>query len=321
MSAVHDAVNIVADIGGTNARFAYVSPGGDRLQGIEYLACADFPDFGDALRAYRDTFGLRRINKICLAVAGPIVSERVHLTNNQWQLSRPELERTLAVPVVLINDFTAQALSIDKLSESELGWLGAPRPGVSAGVRVIVGPGTGLGVAALLPSGEVIASEGGHIAFAPLDEREFALLQLLWQRYSRVSVERVLSGMGLANLYWANSRLRGVDRELSAPQITEGALAGDALCVQTVDDFFAALAAFVGDVALMMGASGGVYISGGIVPRLKTFLNAEQFRARFADKGRFQNLCENIPIALVLAEHPGLTGCVAALERTDCERA
>jgi len=176
-----------------------------------------------------------------------------------------------------------------------------------------MGPGTGLGVSAMMTSGDILPSEAGHVAFAPVDDHEAELLKVLWQRYHRVSVERVLSGMGLANLYWANCRLDGHERELPAPEVTAGAQAGDQYCLRAVKDFYAILASMAGDVALMMGATDGVYLSGGILPRVLDFLDEDSFRQRFQDKGRFRDFNAALPLAIVRTEHPGLLGCVQAL--------
>lgn len=305
---------IVADIGGTNARFAYVESDSNELLGIEIFPCADFPFFVDAIRAYMERGYVAKLDKICLAVAGPVESDLIDLPNNHWSFSRAELQSSLGVPVTIVNDFSAQVLCVDALSDSEVRWIGTARP-EGGQVKAVVGPGTGLGVSAMLPGGDILPSEGGHVAFAPLDDHEAALQTELRQRYERVSVERVLSGMGLANLYWANGRLDGYDRELPAPEVTAGALAGDLYCQRAVEDFCAILGSVAGDVALMMGAADGVYISGGILPRLLDLLDEEAFRQRFDDKGRFTEICSKIPLAIVLAEHPGLRGCVEALRK------
>ncbi|MFT5692315.1 MAG: glucokinase [Oceanicoccus sp.] len=307
-------VQVVADIGGTNARFAYVSSECDDLMGIEIFPCANFPFFVDAIRAYMERGHVEHVDKICLAVAGPVESDWIDLPNNHWAFSRSELQDSLAASVSIINDFSAQVLSIDCLTESSRRWIGTARPKGKA-VTAVIGPGTGLGVSAMMPSGDILPSEAGHIAFAPSNNHEVDLLKQLWQRYDRISIERVLSGMGLANLYWANCRLDGTERELPAPEVTAGAYAGDKYCLQAVNDFLAILASVAGDVALMMGAHGGVFLSGGILPRLLDLMDENHFRQRFNDKGRFSDICSEIPLAIVLAEHPGLQGCVEFLRK------
>jgi glucokinase len=311
---LNSPVKIVADIGGTNARFAHVSATSNELLGIEILASADFPQFIDTILCYIERAQLSHIDAICLAVAAPVSPDWIDFGNNHWSFSLAELREAMGVPVTLINDFDAQALCIEGLADSELMWIGEPRPSGDL-VIVALGPGTGLGVSALLPGGHIVPSEGGYIGFSPLDDHQQALHTILRQRNGRVCIEHVLSGMGLSNLYWANSKLLGYDRELSPAEITAKAQTGDSCCVKTVDDFFAILAAVAGDVALMMGATGGVYISGGIVPRLLEDFDTNAFRHRFNDKGRASGLCVSTPLAIVLAQQPGLRGCVQALRR------
>ena len=304
---------IVADIGGTNARFASVGEARDSLEGVAIMSCASFPYLEEAVRAYIDSVALSHIAGICLAVAGPVDTDPIDLPNNHWTFRREELEQSLGVPVKIINDFSAQVLSIAGLESHELRWLGDARPSAE-GVTAVIGPGTGLGVSALMPSGDILPSEAGHIGFAPVDQHQSDLLEVLRKRYQRVSAERILSGQGLANLYWANSHLQGQCRELPAAEVSAGARANDPLCRKAVDDFLAILAAFAGDVALMTGANRGAYISGGIVPRLLDFLDEDVFLGHFRAKGRFRDFNTVIPLAIVLAEQPGLLGCARALE-------
>ncbi len=307
---------IVADIGGTNARFAFVKEGERELQQIECFPCDEFPLFIDAVRAYIEHSHVPSASGICLAVAGPVEQDWIDLPNNHWTFSRAELERALGIPVRLINDFSAQVLAVSGLNQEEISWIGDPRPGTNnQGVVAVLGPGTGLGVSAMLPSGEIVPSEGGHIGFSPNDRHQCDLLGQLWQRYDRVSVERLLSGMGLSNLYWANARLVGQDRELPAEGVTAGARAGDALCLKTIQDFSSILGSVAGDVALVMGAYKGVYLSGGILPKMLDVLDTISLRASFDNKGRFRQLCSEIPVGIVLASYPGLDGCVQALPK------
>src|SRR5687768_16101260 len=169
-------MQLVADIGGTNVRFACVRPNDDNLHHISNLQCEDFPQLEDAIASYLDSIATKRINKICLAVAAPVSQDKISMTNNPWTFSKSELQQKLGVEVLIINDFSAQAYCLDMLTPQELEWLGAPRPS-GKNLRVIIGPGTGLGVAGLTPRGEVLATEGGHISFAPVNPHEIALLQ------------------------------------------------------------------------------------------------------------------------------------------------
>jgi glucokinase len=303
---------IVADIGGTNARFALAV--GDALQQVRVYRCADYATPEDAIRAYLKQSGVAQVAAMCLAIAGPVSEDLIKLTNSHWRFRRAALEEALGFPVKVINDFTAQALCLDHLAADELRWLGVPRP-AGGQTRAVLGPGTGLGVAALLPDGAVLASEGGHIAFAPTDPHQLQLLQTLWQRHPRISVERLLSGPGLENLYWANARLQGEEKNLTAEEIS--AAETDPLCRRAVGDFLDMLAAVAGDLALLFWSADGVYLSGGVLPRLRKFLDPQRFRQRFEDKGRFRDFCATVPIALVEAEHPGLLGCLAAMKKEE----
>ena len=313
-----DAV-LVADIGGTNARFALVGESARDLRSIEVLACRDFETLGSAIRAYLGRREGAPLVEACLAVAGPVHEDRVDLPNSHWDFSRSQLMAELGAPLTILNDFGAQALAVGVLREDEVRWLGQPRPR-EGGVRTVIGPGTGLGVAIQTPSGEVVPSEGGHVAFAPTDDHEMELLRILLSRFRRVSVERLVSGPGLENLFHANQRLTNhgaasPSPTLSAAEVTALAAEGDALALQAVEDFFDVLAAFAGDMALTAWATSGVYLSGGVLRRLMPFLDAERFRARFQDKGRLTPFCEKVAVGCVEAEHPGLLGCaVAALE-------
>ncbi len=317
---VDDGARIVGDLGGTHARLATLGPSGAPTR-VEVLTCADYPRVEDALAAYRSKHEIRALLEVCLAVAGPVDQDRVDLPNSHWEFSRRELEAHLGVPLLVINDFAAQALSLDLLSPEELIWLGSPRPGV-CGARGVLGPGTGLGVAVRTDGGEVIPSEGGHVGFAPASDHELDLLRILRGRFPRVSFERLLSGPGLENLHWANRILelgagRAGETGPSAPEIATLADQGDAVALRSVTDFFAILATFAGDVALMAWTEGGIYLSGGVTRRLVRFLDVERFRDRFEDKGRFAHFCERVPVAWIGVEHPGLLGCAAALADPD----
>ncbi|HSG46559.1 MAG TPA: ROK family protein, partial [Longimicrobiales bacterium] len=276
---------VVADFGGTNARFATVGESPRDLHGIEVFRCAEFPSLQGALEAYLQAKGIGRLAEVCIAVAGPVDKDLVDLPNNHWIFSKSQLETTLGAPLTVVNDFTAQALAIDLLEADELHWVGAPRPD-AGGIRTIIGPGTGLGVAVQTAGGEIIPSEAGHMGFAAASEHEIDLLRALFFRYRRVSIERLASGPGLENIYWANRRLTLPDPEADQERRTPAEIAamaheGDALAQRSIEDFFDILAAFAGDMALATWATGGIYLSGGVVRKLVRFFDEERFRARF----------------------------------------
>ena len=317
-------IRVVADIGGTNARFAYVEANSQELCGIQTFQCQEHANIGSAISKYIDSLhngvipGAVEIivDRYCLAIAGPVEDDWVDLPNNHWCFSRRLLAEELGAQLSVINDFSAQALSVEWLTDSDLIWLGDQRPASGdKGVIAVLGPGTGLGVAAMLPDGSIVPSEGGHISFAPTDEHQLAILRLLWQRYDRVSIERLLSGMGLENLYWANSVLGGTERSNTASEITAGARQGDELCLKTIADFSAILGSVAGDIALAMGAYPGVYISGGSLPKIADIIDMAAIRGCFDNKGRFCERCATIPIAIVTAHNPGLLGCAGFMHR------
>jgi len=321
--------DIVADIGGTNARFACIESGVDRvrLQYLSVVQCNGFPGVSGALDYYVShlcaqlNVGSVSINAVCLAIAAPIENDFIDLPNNHWCFTKSELaselKKEFAADLLIINDFTAQIMAVETLAGTEISPVHnavASELNNEGGVIAALGAGTGLGVAARLPSGEVLPSEGGHIGFAPSNEHEIELLRWLLKRFDRVSVERIVSGQGLENLFWANSVIAGEERELSAEAVSQGAFDGDNMCLATVKDFANILGSVAGDVALVTGARGGVYIAGGIVPKLLPLLDTAQIRKRFNAKGRYGDYCAAIPLFIVLAEQPGLRGCAQALK-------
>lgn len=311
---------IVGDIGGTNARFACVTDEGNFYHKVKIYPCADFQTLSEALHAYithldqLNELSEQKVGEVCLAIAGPVYNDIIDLPNNHWSFSRTKLQRTLGVPVQVINDFTAQTLCLDLLAEDELQWFDDMRP-TGKGIRAVIGPGTGLGIAIQTLSGEIIPSEAGHIAFASRTEHQMELLKLLWTRHKRVSVERILSGQGLENLYWANSCLAKDESNQKASDILGLAKNNDPHALAALKDFFEVLACFSGDMALSAWASNGIYLSGGILPKLWEFFDMQQFREKFQAKGRFTDFCRTVPIAMIKAEQPGLLGCVAAMQK------
>jgi glucokinase len=308
---------IVADIGGTNARFACVDPATLALSQIRRYRCADFRTLEDLLRHHLMQIALAYPSALCLAVPGVVERDDISLPNGNWRFSQSALCQSLDLNLTFINDFTAQLYATFTLRDDELAWLGAARPGGNL-VRAAIGPGTGLGVKALTPNGGLVTSEGGHFAFAPLDEHEMELLRLIWRRFPRVSVERLASGPGLSLLYWANSILHGREAERSPEEVSNGALAGDAVCGRAVADFINIVGSTAGDLALVLGAFDGVYLMGDLLRTLAPLYEAATLRARFNDKGRYAELCASIPLALVNADDTGLRGCAEVLRRVRC---
>jgi len=310
---------LVADIGGTNARFALATPGTPAALAsgsVEVLRVADFPTPVAAALHYLERQHARPRCAV-LAIAGPTDGETAELTNHRWSFSADALRRALGTDAVrLTNDFAAIARALPDLGPDDVRLLGpAFRPVIPGADRTqaVLGPGTGLGVAAVtLRSGTpvVLETEGGHASFAPVDEEEVALLGHLARRFGRVSWERLLSGPGLANIDAALRAIAGVSGEPLPPEaVTARAVAGeDPIAVRSVELFCALLGAFAGDVALLHGAWDGVFIAGGIAPRLAGQLATGRFRARFEAKGRFASRLATVPAAIIVHPFPGLLG-------------
>lgn len=318
-----DGTGLVADIGGTNARFALAQGGEIRPDSVRVLATADYASLEAALSDYLRSNGGRAISRACLAVAGPVQGQEVRLTNHPWQLQRQALVQTFAWSEVrVINDFTAMALGVQKVPESRLVPVCGHADAGAGQPRVVVGPGTGFGVSALIPgSGRwiALATEGGHVDFAPVDDVDMEVLQRLRKDYGRVSVERVISGQGLVELYRIHAERAGTRPLLESPAaITAAAGAGqDDVAVQALDHFCRLLGQAAGNVVLTLGGFGGVYLCGGMLPRFADFFLRSSFRRGFVSKGRMQPLLERTPVWLVTDPYTGLRGAAQALADAD----
>jgi glucokinase len=315
------AVRLVGDIGGTNARFALVADGSGQPQQEQVMRCAEFEGLEQAIRHYLADHGNPRIQEAALDVATGITGDSVQLTNGPWGFSIEKTRRALALDRLhVINDFTALALSVPTLQPQELMQVGRGKPVAGTAIAVI-GPGTGLGVSGLLPAGEgwiALQGEGGHTAFSPTTGREIEVLRWLMQRYEHVSTERVVSGMGLENLYQSLCALdRVTANPLTPAQITEAALAGnEAQCREALDMFCAILGAAAANLVVTLGARAGCYIGGGIVRRLGEYFERSSFRARFERKGRFSSYVAAVPTYVILAETPALRGLATLFQKT-----
>lgn len=300
---------LLADIGGTNARFAVLS--GAECGPVAHIAVAGHARFADALAHYlRETKG--RLDAAVLAVAGVVAAGRCALTNNPWVIDAAELCAEFGFGSVrLVNDFEAIAWALPHLSGGHLYRIGGGDAAKDAPMAVL-GPGTGLGVAAFVPyaGGLVLCSEGGHATLPVTSSREEAVIAQLRQRFGHVSAERALSGPGLENLYNAIAALDGVTVPArDAAAISRAACAGECAVSRAALDMFCALLGDVaGNVALTFGARGGVYIAGGIVPRLHDELTRSAFRTRFESKGRMRSYVEPIPVSVVMHEDPAFLG-------------
>jgi len=321
-SAFADGPRLLADVGGTNARFALeLSPGNITL--VEVLPCADYPSLTAALQAYLAlphvaAAGGQAVRHAAIDIANPVDGDFLSMTNHHWSFSISAMREECGfVTLDVVNDFTALARALPLLSNDEKHQVGtgAARPNTAIG---LIGAGTGLGVSGLIPahgSWVALQSEGGHVNFAPSNEVEVAILQYAWREFEHVSAERLLSGDGLELIYRALADRAGVPlEELSAAEITRRALSGaSVLCDEAIEAFCCVLGAMAANVAVTLGALGGIYIGGGIVPRLGERFDRSGFRARFESKGRFTNYVSQIPTFVITAQYPAFLGVSAIL--------
>jgi len=297
---------LLGDIGATNARFSLLADGA--LCPIANFEVARYARFPDVVAAFLNMQpGQGQVTRALFAVAGPVEGGRSKLTNCSWIIDGDELRHTFGLAKVLVvNDFAATAYSLPGLTAGDLHAIGGG-DSVPGAPMAVLGPGTGLGVACLVPGAKepvVIAGEGGHATFAAASQREDAVIDYLRRQFGHVSAERVVSGAGLENLYRAIAALAQDEvPSREAAEITKIALDGSCrTAVAALDMFCAFLGSFSGNVALTFGARGGVYIAGGIAPRIVEFMGRSQFRRRFEDKGRLRPYLEAIASNVIV--HP-----------------
>jgi len=321
---VQKSWNLVADIGGTNARFAVHDISNDVLAEVFVLSVKQQPDFIAALEHVLYQIGQLSQwqlspSAVCLAVACPVDQDLIQFTNSDWKFSKIRLGQMFgSVPLEVINDFSAVAHTIPHLNPDEWHQIGGDQPVADKPVAIL-GAGTGLGVCTLVPVGQhyiVVDGEGGHIDFAPVNQREMDILKVLKTRFKRVSVERLLSGAGIVNIYQALCTLDQASMvHESAQEVTEAALnSGDEKALEALSVFCQILGSTASNLALINGAKGGVYIAGGIVPRFLDFVVNSDLRKRFDDKGRFRAYVESIPLRVLLKNQPGLHGAMQKIK-------
>ena len=317
---------LLADVGGTNARFALEVVKG-QFDAITVLPCANYDSLADAMRAYLTGLPNEgqavQIAHAAIAIANPVDGDWVQMTNHHWAFSIDAVRQELGFQSFLVvNDFSALARAVPHLSVAQKQQVGggSAREGSVIG---LLGAGTGLGVSGIIPSGGdwiALQSEGGHVTFAPSDEREIDILRFAWREFEHVSAERLLSGVGLELIYRALAGRAGVaadavDAQLPAPEITRRGLAGEsALCDETIEVFCAMLGTVASNLAITLGTQGGIYIGGGIVPRLGARFEQSAFRRRFEAKGRFSAYLAQVPTYVITAEYPAFLGVSTMLD-------
>lgn len=308
-----DKIGLVGDIGGTNARFALVSleDGCRKLNASRSLLCRDYPTVTEALKVYLAEADAPSPSFASIAVAGPVEDRAIRFTNLGWAFSEAGLEQDLGFERAnLLNDYAALAIAAPMLQDEDVFAIGAAKP--APGTIAILGAGTGFGVSALARDADgetVLSTEGGHAAFAPTDSLEIEILKVLLERFVRVSIERLLSGPGLVNLYQAICLVE--DRAVLAEDpetVSLLAAEGNVTANDALDRFCEIMGSVAGDHALAFGARGGVLIAGGIAPRMLDRLSTGGFRARFEDKGRFRDYNAGIATRVITHSNAALLG-------------
>lgn len=301
-------MDLIADIGATNARCALIDDDGRTIRSDIRLN-RDFPSLESVLGSFIDGASVRRA---ALAIAGPIAGDDVAMLNIDWTFSRKALARNLGLETLLVlNDFEALAHALPGLRDADCHPLGGGNSMPNSPMAVL-GPGSGLGVATAVPCGDgwtAVGGEGGHVTLAPQTDTEAAIIGDYRDATGHCSAERLLSGPGLARIYASLATRAGRDDIDRTPDaVTDGAARGDAVAVETYAIFFALLGAVAGNLALTVGARGGVYIGGGIVPRVLGLLENSPFRERFIGKGRYRGYLDAIPTAVITAPTPAFLG-------------
>lgn len=313
---------ILADIGGTNARFAMLDEAGNISQ-LKILPTEKYTYFADAFRDYLQQINWQgAIEKAVFCVGAPVAGDLISFPNSHWHIKQQEISTQFNIQKLkIINDFTAVALSLPHIPEGSLVKIGEGEI-VGGNAKAVLGPGTGLGVGGLVPDGKggwsPISGEGGHVTLPCVEPREFAIVQqLLAAKYSHVSAERLVSGKGIVNMYNAICAIEG-EKPLyeSAEEISaHGVSAKCKICAEVMERFCAMLGTVAGNLALTLGARGGVYIAGGITPKILDYFKASQFRTRFENKGRSKTYMALIPTYIITYDNPSFLGLKALAEQ------
>ena len=310
--------SLVADIGGTNARFAMVLDGSTVAIEPRNLRCADYETIVDATLTYLDQVALGRPYQAAMSIASPVTGDALNMTNHSWSFSVSETREALALRnLKVLNDYTALALALPTLDDSQRIQVGGGEPLPGHPVAVL-GPGTGLGVSGIVPAGDhwvPLETEGGHASYGPLNAREQMIIEIMRERLEHVSAESLVSGRGLSLVYEVITRLElGEGTRLTPMEITERALTLDCpLAIETLSVFCDVFGTVAGNLALTLGARGGVYIGGGITLRILDFFMRSGFRERFEKHGRLTPYLRAIPTYIINTDYPALTGAIVAL--------
>ena len=311
---------IAADVGGTHARVALIRPQGAArfvIERYETFVCSEFADLGAILRAFMATLGTSRIGAAAIACAGYCLDGTIINTNLPWTVSLERMRSELHLEQVeFVNDFEAVAYATPHLQDADTMLLTSASGAAASAPTLIVGPGTGLGAAVTIPTAHgpiVLATEAGQAGFAPGTAREIDVLRILQRRAQHVSIEQVLSGPGLVNLYNALAELEGQAASLQSPaEITQAALQGtDRIARDALDTFCGVMGSVLGNLVLLYGAQGGAFLAGGILPQIKDYLASSQFVERFLDKGAMRPVLERVPVRLIEHRQLGVLGAAS----------
>lgn len=316
-----EKIGLVADVGGTNIRLATIEINTGSIGNIHTYLCADYPSIADVIEDYKLQV-TAEVQYGCIAVACPVDDDIIDLTNNNWQFSVSELKKQFGFRALhLINDYTAIAMAIPKLTANQTAKIGRGEP-IKEKPIAVCGPGTGLGVALLKKHrGDWVCldGEGGHVDFAPHGDLEDHMLRRLRNNYSHVSAERFLTGPGLVNIFHCvKNYYEELPEEIEPHEVTQRALDGtDQRCQEALDVFCRLLGSFAGNLALTIWATGGVYIAGGIAPKIVDYIKSSNFRAKFEAKGRFAEALQKIPTYIIMESQPGIIGAGSYLTQME----
>jgi glucokinase len=311
-----DNITLLADIGATNARFA-LSVNHSCPDHLQVLQCADYPTPEDAINDYLEARNIINLDHVCLAIAGPVINDVVNVTNNHWVLDANKLKARYKLKKILfLNDFEAIAYSIPQLTKEQFLSLSQRQAMVNQNDHfnyLVLGAGSGLGVASLIKREETIfaiVSEGGHANFSPVTEVQIAIFNILRNKHHQISNEMLLSGPGIINIYQSLCEVEGVKQNYtSAQQICEAAnKSEDYICTKSLDVFFEILGQVAADLTLTFRSFDGVYIAGGIIQRYSGLITNSRFNECFENKSQHIQLLQNTPRFLITETHPGLMG-------------
>ena len=322
-SSASNHFRLIADIGGTNARFAWQAGPGAPLMDTQVLQVSDFPRLQDAVRSYLQGIGQAVPAAVAIAIANPITGDQVHMTNAAWSFSQAAVKAEFGFTTLrLLNDFAALALALPDLPADQLRQVGGGQAVPRATIG-LVGAGTGLGVSGLVPHGErgwvALSGEGGHVTLPAITVRERLVMDGLAQRHGHASAERLVCGQGLLDAFGLLCQADRVSPGAitTASAVTEAALkVHHPQAVEALTMFCAVLGTVAGNLALTLGAQGGIYVGGGIVPRLGAWFDSSPFRERFEAKGRFKPFLADIPVWVITSEQsPALLGAARSLDQ------